>query len=78
MKNNYKVDWRKVSLMLLAALLIILIGFEWWLNSPSPTPKDAILKYCRKNELKFSHQNIKINQAKIIDKDYGKQFIVKE
>lgn len=76
MKNNYKVDWRKVSLMLLAVLLITLIGYGWWVNSPSSTPKEAILKYCRKNELKFSRQNIKINQTKIIDKEYGKQFIV--
>ncbi|GLC32617.1 hypothetical protein [Clostridium omnivorum] len=76
MKSNYKVNWQKVPLIPLAALLIILLVFVWWLNSSSPTPKDAILKYCRKNELKYYRQNFKISQTKIIDKDYGKQFIV--
>jgi hypothetical protein len=43
---------------------------------PSLTPKAAILKYCKTKSFTYSAQNIKVLETKIVDPDYGKQFIV--
>ena len=77
MKSNYKVRLRKCILTTLVAVIVIsLSAYLYWLYSPSSTPRDAIIKYCRAKSLIYSQQNVKVQESEYVDKNYGRQFIV--
>lgn len=74
-KGKRKVKF-KLLLVFAILIMVILTAYEYWLNSPSSTPELAILKYCKVKSLTYSQQNVKIQETKIIDPDYGNQFTV--
>ncbi|MFL0246170.1 hypothetical protein [Candidatus Clostridium stratigraminis] len=76
MKANNILKRPKFKLFLVIAAVFIYLSYLYWLDLPSLSPNEAILKYCKVKSLNYSKQNIKIEESKITDTNYGQQFIV--
>ena len=68
-----KIKWMfRISLLIFAIILVgKLLNYEYWVNSPSSIPRDAILKYCSKQGLTYSSLNFTIQETNIVVTGYG-------